>query len=101
MMQLPGLFRTSTFRLTALFSALFACSTLLLFAFIYWQTSIVEVQRVDRSLALNAEIIAQTTNSEITHTVETRDSADLRQIAYVALFDPERRFIAGNLTNFP
>ena len=52
-------FRTNTFRNSALASAAFAASAVALFAFIYWQTTLYESDRIDATVRNEAAIIAR------------------------------------------
>ncbi|HLN24352.1 MAG TPA: HAMP domain-containing sensor histidine kinase [Patescibacteria group bacterium] len=100
-MNFKDVVRTATFRQTIYFAAALSISTLLLFAFIFWQTSIVETKRVDHSLVRDAEVIALETPQEARHSVERRIAADFHRIVYAALFDAEGQWVAGNLKQFP
>jgi hypothetical protein len=53
-----NLLKTPGFRIAVTFSATLAASILLLFFFIYWESSVVETQRVDHQLERDAEILA-------------------------------------------
>ncbi len=99
--RLLTFFRTTTFRLAVLFAAGLGLSCLLLFAFIYWQTAIVERQRVDHLLMRDAEIMASQPLADLRQSVEDRVSADFHRIVYAALFDGSLHLIAGNLPDYP
>jgi signal transduction histidine kinase len=47
---LPRLFRTSSFRLTLLYAALFSASVIVLFAVIYWSTSVYMTDQLDAAV---------------------------------------------------
>jgi signal transduction histidine kinase len=94
-------FLGSTFRVTLLFSGLFAVSSLALFAFVYWQTALVETTRIDSLLIEDGRYLSRQTADALTGIVENRVMPGLRPVTYVALFDQAQRFLAGNFTDFP
>jgi signal transduction histidine kinase len=96
-----SLFRLPLFRLTLLYSSLFALSTLLLFAFIYWQTAVVETQRVDGQLLHDAQFLSRLDADELRATIDNRVMPDFRRVAYAGLFDAAGARLAGNLTTLP
>ena len=100
-MPLPQIFSSPNFRLTALFSSGFAVSIILLFGFIYWQTSVVETRRVDSLLVRDATLMAQEAPSQLLESVNTRVAADFHRIIYASLFAADGRFISGNLPQLP
>lgn len=85
------------FRLTLLYSGLFALSTLLLFGFIYWQTAVVETQRVDGQLLHDATFLSQLSPDELKGAIETRVMPDFRRVAHAGLFAADGSRLAGNL----
>ena len=96
-----SLFRLPLFRLTLLYSGLFALSTLLLFAFIYWQTAVVETQRVDQQLLHDAEFLSHLLPDELKATIDNRVMPDFRRVAHAALFDASGALLTGNLPSMP
>ena len=54
-MRLSEIPRTTSFRLSVLFLALFGCASLALFGFIYWQTSRYLTSSVDERLERQAQ----------------------------------------------
>jgi signal transduction histidine kinase len=100
-LPLPDIFRTSTFRLAASFAAAFALSTLVLFAFIYWQTTIVESARIDSALMRDAEALGGQSLSDLIEEVKVRLAADYHRLTYACLFEANGRPLAGNLEALP
>jgi hypothetical protein len=96
-----SLLRQPIFRLALLFSALFGASSLLLFAFIYWQTAVVETDRVDGQLQRDALALAGLGPDALRSAVRSGVMPDLRQVAYLGLFDGQGRLLAGNFPAFP
>jgi hypothetical protein len=99
--RLLRLLKTPTFRLAAYFALTLSVVILLLFAFIFWQTSVLETARVDHILMRDAELIAEAPPDEIDRAVNQRLTADFHRVIYCSLFDATGRWIAGNLDKFP
>jgi signal transduction histidine kinase len=99
-MGLPFL-RLPMFRLALLFSGLFGLSTLVLFAFIYWQTAVVENNRVDRLLARDVEALSRHTADYLRQSLDSRVMPDLRPVAYAGLYAIDGNRLAGNFPIFP
>jgi len=89
------------FRLALLYSALFAFSTLVLFAFIYWRTAVVETQRVDGQLMHDAQFLGHLKPTELKDTIDNRLMPDFRRVAHAGLFSADGARIAGNLPDLP
>ena len=100
-MNWPGALRTSIFRTSALASAVFASSTLLLFAFIYWQTAGYERGRIDAFLAHESLAIARSPPQDVEREVRTRFAGDLHRLTFAAILTPGRRVLAGDLASYP
>ena len=93
--------RSAAFRLAAGFAGAFAASTLLLFAFIYWQTAVYETGRIDGFIVRLAAQAAEAPAEQLMWTVGTRLSNDLHRLTVAALFDPAGRPVAGTLPAIP
>jgi hypothetical protein len=100
-LPIPELFRTSTFRLTASFAATFAASTVSLFAFIYWQTTVVETERVNDALVRDAAAIASEEITEVRQSLKLRLAADYHRVTYASLFTKDGQPIIGNMDRLP
>ncbi len=100
-MRLPDLFRTSVFRLTAFFAVSSAAISLVLFAFIYWQTAVYETERVSRILKQEAQALESESPADVERAVQTRLATDFHRVTFAAIFDQQGRPIAGNLPSLP
>lgn len=98
---LPAFLRTTTVRLAALFSMGLGLSCLLIFAFIYWQTTAIETLRVDHVLTRDSELMAAWPMADIRQSVEERVTADFHRVVYASLFEPGGQLIVGNLHEYP
>lgn len=100
-MPASDLLKTPGFRMAISFSVTLAASILLLFFFIFWESSVVETQRVDHQLERDAEILAHEPPAYIATSVNRRVAADFHRILYSALFDPAGQPVIGNLPHIP
>jgi len=92
-----SLIRLPLFRLVLIYSGLFALSTLLLFAFIYWQTAVVETQRVDEQLLHDATYLSHLQPDSLRDAIDSRVMPDFRRVPHAGLFSAEGSRLAGNL----
>lgn len=99
--RLPEVAHTPAFRLAVAFATAFVGSTLLLFAFIYWQTAVYETGRIDAFIVRLAATAAEAPPEQLMWTVDNRLSNDLHRLTFAALFDPDGRLVAGNLKRVP
>ena len=93
--------RTSTFQISALASGVFASGTLLLFAFIYWQTAGYEAARIDTFLAHESLAVARAPAADVERDVRTRFAGDLHRLTFAAVLTRDRHVIAGDLVSYP
>ncbi len=99
-MRLPEFAHTTAFRWTLALTAWFGVITLLIFAFIYWQTAGYERDRLDRMVAVKAALIARTPTASAPQ-VTAWLSEDLHAVRFAALVAPDGHLIAGNLARAP
>jgi signal transduction histidine kinase len=100
-MRLPDFARTSAFRLTILFSVLMVGSVLLLFGFVYWQTTAFLGQRFDRSLIGEGQEILRTPAAGRAMAIDNLIASDPRQDWRVGLFDAQKTPLSGNIKSWP
>ncbi len=93
--------RSTPFRLAAAFAAAIAVVTLLLFAFIYWQTALFETRRIDAFLESEAALIAAESPSEIARSLGRQLAGSLFRVSFVGLFADDGTPLAGNLQHIP
>jgi signal transduction histidine kinase len=95
------LLRSTTFRLASALAGLFGASTLLIFAFIYWQTAGSETRRIEQLIAYDAKTEAAEPRDMVERFVTTKVTQDFHHLTYAALFDAKGRRIAGDLEAMP
>ncbi len=94
--------RTATFRLTLAVAAAFAACTVVLFAFIYWQTAVFETHRIGNILTNEARVLAEAPLPELLRAPEGRVmdgrlASGLHRVTFIGLFASDGAYIAGNL----
>src|SRR5438067_3890590 len=99
--HLPEFTRTTTFRWTLVVSGAFALCILLMFAFVYWQTSLFMVARIDSIISHEAGMLTTETPEERLEAIEDRLRQDPRRVRLAGLFDVKGDLIAGNLESLP
>jgi signal transduction histidine kinase len=99
--RLYDIFRTTAFRNSALASAFIAGSTLLLFAFIYWQTAVWESARIDEYLLHETLAMIRESPAALNEDVTNRFTRDLHRKSFAAVFGRDFRPQSGDITTFP
>ncbi len=97
------LLRTSTFRLAALYLAVFALSVGALLGYVYWNTAVLLERQTDETIRAEVQALADQYRYRglrgIIDTIQRR-SKDDRGSLYL-LTDPQGRRVAGNLETMP
>ena len=93
--------RTASFRTSALASLVFGTGTLLLFAFLYWQTAGWETERINGFLVHESTAIEREPSDSIVRDVSLRFAHDLHRQSFAAVFTSALAPIAGDLAAFP
>ncbi|MDZ5645952.1 sensor histidine kinase [Nitrospirillum sp. BR 11828] len=95
------LFRAGPFRLALGFATALSVGMLLIFGFIYWQTSEVETRRMRRDLVQEAALAAQTRDDVLLYQLQVRIMADYHRVTVAAWFDADGKLRYGNLDALP
>jgi signal transduction histidine kinase len=98
--RLKELSRTTAFRLSALFGALFVGFVCLLFGLIYWKTAVYLTRQIDESLRHEAEEFAEA-KPENWKDEAVEEIGDPHRKQIVAVFGLDGKLIVGNLKTFP
>ncbi len=93
--------RSTAFRTAAAVASAFTSGVVLLFAFIYWQTTVSETARITNIIVSQSELIRGAPPEQILWMVQTHVAADLHRVTFAALFDRQGEPIAGNLQHMP
>ena len=100
-MRPADLVRTAAFRWSLAIAGAFAALSLVLFAFVYWQTAGYERAELDETLRHEGHLIAAGPPTAVELRLETWLAEDLHHVRYVALLDVDRRLVFGNLLGRP
>jgi signal transduction histidine kinase len=98
---LPEFMRTTGFRWTLLISGAFAICILLMFVFVYWQTSVYMTAKVDQLISDHAEALAGATPEQQPQAVNDYLREDPRRVKLAGLFDANGKRVIGNIENIP
>jgi signal transduction histidine kinase len=93
--------KTITFRLTIAVAFTFTAAVLLLFGFIYWQTTIYETRRISELVQSAADRLAQLRPEELLRELEARQMSGPNRQTQVTLFGRDGAVISGLLQRFP
>lgn len=74
---------------------------MLLFAFIYWQTTIVEESRIERELIEEVSRLDKMEDSEVVEAIHRRIESSSHKLNYAGLFQNTGEKITGNLDELP
>ncbi len=99
-MRLTDLPRTTSFRLSVLFLALFGVSTVAFFGFLYWQATSYLNSSVDQWIQRDS-VAYLTALGDIVPRLQTHAERDPDAWRPFGLFDSSGRYIAGNLPALP
>jgi signal transduction histidine kinase len=99
--RLTDLPRTTSFRLSVLFLALFGISSLLLFGFLYWQTTGYLNSSINDRLLRDSRAYYLSNVPEVVQRMETHAERDPQGWRPFGLFDASGRYLAGNMTALP
>jgi len=99
--RLPDFARTTTFRWTLAVAGAFVLYTLVLFGFVYWQTSAYVMSDYDVLLAEELRVFAANTPEQRLAEIDDRLRKDPRRIKVAGLFGADGHRIAGNMESPP
>jgi len=92
---------TSAFRWTLAAAGAFVACTLMLFAFVYWETAAYMTVRIDGLLAEEKRIVVAEAPERRLREIDRRLRNDPRRIRIAGLFGADGHRIAGNIESLP
>jgi signal transduction histidine kinase len=99
--RLPDFARTTTFRSTLAIAGAFVLCTVVLFAFVYWQTAAYMTSSFDTLITGELHIIAtEPPERQLAHINERLDN-DPRRVRIAGLFGADGHRITGNMERLP
>ena len=100
-MRTLEVFNSRAFRLALAFSIAISIAIAAMFAFIYWQVSSADVQRIGAVLVDEAAKSAGDSEADLRRALELRLTRDIRRLDYVAVFDPKGAMVFGDVPGMP
>ncbi|HEY2660558.1 MAG TPA: HAMP domain-containing sensor histidine kinase [Caulobacteraceae bacterium] len=100
-MRVSDLWRTTTFRLTALYGLLFALATIVMLAVIYLQSTRYLTSRVDRILVTHADALERSPPGELRERIHDALALNDDRTNIFAVFSRSGGAITGNLAVLP
>jgi signal transduction histidine kinase len=100
-MRLSEVWRTTTFRLTALYGLVFALGVVALLGLVYVQSTLYLTRRADRILRTEASAIAHAPRGQLRARIDQALALNGAQSNIYALFSPDGAWLAGNLRAYP
>ncbi len=100
-MRLTEPFRTHAFRTAVIACAAFGAMTLLLFGFIYWQTTWLETAQTDRSLINEYTFLSRETPAALAQDIRAHYGVGLHRLSFAAIFAPDGTRIVGGIETIP
>ena len=105
MRQLQRLLRTTAFRAALLYASVFSLLSALGLGFIYWSTSSYVDDQIDARLRLETEVLLNLYQRQslpaLLESIHRRTNEDQQLIYFYALWGPDSRALAGQLSYWP
>ncbi|MEE2704771.1 MAG: HAMP domain-containing sensor histidine kinase [Pseudomonadota bacterium] len=105
MIRLKGLFNTSTFKLSLLYSVIFSSSVGVLFLFVYINSGIFAEDQMEAAITTEVQGFSETYKRDgilgLVAVINRRVDPNFRTDGVYILTDPDGRRIAGNLSSWP
>ncbi len=100
-MRALEVFNSRAFRLALAFSIAISIAVAAMFAFIYWQVSSADFQRISAVLVDEAAKSVGDSEADLRKALELRLTRDIRRLDYVAVFDPKGAMVFGDVPGMP
>jgi signal transduction histidine kinase len=100
-MRRPELWRTTTFRLTLLYGAVFAAGVVALLGLIYVSAAIYLTHQMDEIVVGQAQALEVASPADLPEKLREVETQDVRSVYFYGLFRPDGSWIAGNVHSLP
>lgn len=100
-MRTPDLWRTTTFRLTLLYGAIFAFGVVALMGVVYWRTADYLNRQADLIVEAEAQALSKVGAQALPHRIAVEESRDIRHLLVFGLFSRDGDWITGNARRLP
>ncbi|MEI9965058.1 MAG: hypothetical protein WDM92_10435 [Caulobacteraceae bacterium] len=97
----PELWRTTTFRLTLLYGAVFSAGVIALLALIYLSAAGYLTRQMDLIVLGQARALQSAPPAVLPALVRQAEAQDVRNVNFYGLYAPDGRWIAGNVRRVP
>ena len=95
-MRTPDLWRTTTFRLTLLYGAVFAFGVVALMGVVYWRTADYLNRQADLIVETEAQALRKVDAQALPGRIALEEARDVRHLSVYGLFSREGERVAGN-----
>jgi signal transduction histidine kinase len=95
------LWRTTTFRLTVLYGAVFALGVVALMGLVYWRTSTYLTHQADQIVLTEMNALGKVDAEHLPQRIEVEHARDLRNVYFYGLFSRDGELVAGNARRLP
>ncbi len=99
--RLPDLWRTTTFRLTLLYGAVFAFGVMALMGIVYWRTADYLSRQADQIVQIEAQRLGRLDPQSLPAEIAKEEARDWRHLYIYGLFSREGEWVAGNARRLP
>jgi signal transduction histidine kinase len=100
-MRRPELWRTTTFRLTLVYGAVFAAGVMALLSLIYFSAAVYLTQQMDQIVLGQAHALQNAAVAALPEKLREVETEDVRNVNYYGLFTADGGWIAGNVRRLP
>ncbi|HEX4181266.1 MAG TPA: ATP-binding protein [Caulobacteraceae bacterium] len=97
----PELWRTTTFRLTLVFGAVFAAGVVTLLGLVYFSAAVFLTQQMDQIIVGQAHALQDVAPAVLPERMRQVETQDVRNVYFYGLFSPGGAWIAGNVRRLP
>ena len=100
-MRRPELWRTTTFRLTLVYGAIFSAGVMALLGLIYASAAVFLTHQMDQIVIGQAHALHGVSTADLPNKVREVETEDVRNVNFYGLFTPDGAWIAGNVHALP
>jgi signal transduction histidine kinase len=100
-MRRPELWRTTTFRLTLVYGAVFAAGVVALLSLIYFSAAVYLTQQMDQIVIGQARALQGAAPEALPEKLREVETEDVRNVNYYGLFAADGAWLAGNVHRLP
>src|SRR5271170_5400196 len=100
-MRSPELWRTTTFRLTLVYGAMFAAGVVALLGLVYASAAVYLTQQMDQIVLGQAHALHGVAPAALPERLRQAQTEDVRNVDFYGLFKSDGTWIAGNAHRLP